>query len=41
MKIVDCKCEMEVKGGYKELGKTVGVVWRERYLPPTGKLYHF
>jgi hypothetical protein len=40
MKIVDCKCEKKVKPGYKGLGKAVGVVWRERYLPPTRKLYH-
>jgi len=29
MKMVDCKCEMEVKYGYQELGKAVGVLWRE------------
>ena len=40
MKFVDCKCEMEVKHGYKELGNVVGAVWRERYLPPTTKFYH-
>jgi len=40
MKIVDCKCEMEVKYRYKELGIAVGVLWRVRYLPPTRKLYH-
>ena len=40
MKTVDCKCQIEVKHGYKELGNAVGVLWRERYLPPTRKLYH-
>jgi hypothetical protein len=40
MKTVDYKCEMEVKHGYKGLGNQVGVVGRERYLPPTRKLYH-
>ena len=40
MKIVDYKCEMEVRRGYEGLGNAVGVVWRERFLPPTRKFYH-